>query len=48
MTVAHSYDSGEATLLKKKEDLDDLTIEDYFSQEFLDSNFWFFWRFMAK
>ena len=33
-------------LLKKKEDLDDLTIEDYFSQEFLDSNFWFFWRTM--
>lgn len=33
-------------LLKKKEDLDDLTIEDYFSKEFLDSNFWFFWRTM--
>ncbi|RXM39647.1 oleate hydratase [Chryseobacterium sp. CH21] len=33
-------------LLKKKEELDDLTIEDYFSQSFLDSNFWFFWRSM--
>lgn len=33
-------------LLKKKEELDDLTIEDYFSQSFLNSNFWFFWRSM--
>ncbi|MXV49352.1 oleate hydratase [Pedobacter sp. HMF7647] len=33
-------------LLKKKEDLDDLTIEDYFSESFLNSNFWFFWRTM--
>ncbi|MFS4471316.1 oleate hydratase [Chryseobacterium sp. T20] len=33
-------------LLKKKEDLDDLTIEDYFSPSFLNSNFWFFWRSM--
>lgn len=33
-------------LLKRKEDLDDLTIEDYFSQDFLDSNFWTFWRTM--
>ena len=33
-------------LLKKKEDLDDLTIEDYFSTDFLDSNFWMFWRTM--
>lgn len=33
-------------LLKKKEDLDDITIEQYFSQTFLDSNFWFFWRTM--
>lgn len=33
-------------LLKKKEDLDDLTIEDYFNESFLNSNFWFFWRSM--
>ncbi|KAB1230665.1 oleate hydratase [Chryseobacterium viscerum] len=33
-------------LLKKKEELDDLTIEDYFAQSFLNSNFWFFWRSM--
>lgn len=33
-------------LLKKKEELDDLTIEDYFAESFLESNFWFFWRSM--
>jgi oleate hydratase len=33
-------------LLKRKEDLDDLTIQDYFSEGFLQSNFWFFWRSM--
>jgi len=33
-------------LLKRKEDLNDLTIEDYFSDGFLQSNFWFFWRSM--
>lgn len=33
-------------LLKNKDELDDLTIEDYFSQSFLDSNFWTFWRTM--
>lgn len=33
-------------LLKKKEELDDLSIEDYFSESFLNSNFWFFWRSM--
>ncbi len=33
-------------LLKKKEELDDLTIEDYFNESFLNSNFWFFWRTM--
>ncbi len=33
-------------LLKKKEELDDLTIEDYFAESFLNSNFWFFWRSM--
>lgn len=33
-------------LLKKKEDLDDLTIENYFSESFLSSNFWTFWRTM--
>ncbi|KUY19887.1 oleate hydratase [Elizabethkingia miricola] len=33
-------------LLKNKEELDDLTIEDYFSESFLKSNFWTFWRTM--
>ena len=33
-------------LLKKKEDLDDITIEQYFSESFLQSNFWLFWRTM--
>ncbi|SHL07772.1 oleate hydratase [Chryseobacterium polytrichastri] len=33
-------------LLKKKEELDDLSIEDYFAESFLKSNFWFFWRSM--
>jgi len=33
-------------LLKRKEDLDDITIEQYFSEGFLQSNFWFLWRSM--
>ncbi|MCI0922565.1 oleate hydratase [Sphingobacterium rhinopitheci] len=33
-------------LLKNKEDLDDLTIDDYFSDTFKASNFWTFWRTM--
>ncbi|WP_212005152.1 oleate hydratase [Chitinophaga sp. HK235] len=33
-------------LLKKKEELDDITIEDYFGKSFLESNFWTFWRTM--
>lgn len=33
-------------LLKKKEELDDIKIEDYFSEAFLASNFWTFWRTM--
>ncbi|MGO2301767.1 oleate hydratase [Psychrobacter sp. AOP7-D1-15] len=33
-------------LLKRKETLDDLTVEDYFSERFLNSNFWTFWRTM--
>lgn len=33
-------------LLKRKEDLDDITIEDYFSEGFLQTNFWFLWRSM--
>lgn len=33
-------------LLKKKEDLDDMTVEDYFSSSFLKSNFWTFFRTM--
>lgn len=33
-------------LLKKKEDLDNMTVEDYFSSSFLKSNFWTFFRTM--
>ncbi len=33
-------------LFKRKEDLDDLTVEQYFSKGFLDTNFWAFWRTM--
>jgi oleate hydratase len=33
-------------LLKRKEDLDDLTIEQYFSAGFLETNFWYLWRSM--
>lgn len=33
-------------LLKKKEELDDITIEEYFSETFIQSNFWTFWRTM--
>ena len=33
-------------LLKRKEDLDDVTIEQYFSAGFLETNFWFLWRSM--
>lgn len=33
-------------LLKRKKDLDDVTIEQYFSKGFLETNFWFFWRSM--
>lgn len=33
-------------LLKNKEELDDLTIDDYFSDSFKKSNFWTFWRTM--
>lgn len=33
-------------LLKNKEELDDMTITDYFSDSFKSSNFWTFWRTM--
>ncbi|MEJ5055507.1 oleate hydratase [Sphingobacterium sp. MYb382] len=33
-------------LLKKKEDLDDITIEQFFNESCLESNFWTFWRTM--
>jgi len=33
-------------LLKRKEDLDDITIEQYFSASFLETNFWYLWRSM--
>ncbi len=33
-------------LLKRKDELDDVTVEQYFSKGFLESNFWYFWRTM--
>ncbi len=33
-------------LFKRKEDLDDVTVEQYFSKGFLETNFWAFWRTM--
>ncbi len=33
-------------LLKRKEELDDITIEQYFSAGFLETNFWYLWRSM--
>ncbi len=33
-------------LLRRKEGLDDLTIQDYFSEGFLETNFWYLWRTM--
>ncbi len=33
-------------LLKRKEDLDDISIEQFFGESFLSSNFWTFWRTM--
>ncbi|WBO24500.1 oleate hydratase [Sphingomonas abietis] len=33
-------------LLKRKEDLDDATIEEYFSKSFFETNFWYLWRSM--
>ncbi|NIF82334.1 oleate hydratase [Comamonas sp. Tr-654] len=33
-------------LLKRKEDLNDITIEEYFSKSFLETNFWYLWRSM--
>ncbi|EAT13828.1 oleate hydratase [Bermanella marisrubri] len=33
-------------LLKRKEELDDITVESYFSSSFLETNFWTFWRTM--
>ncbi|WBO24383.1 oleate hydratase [Sphingomonas abietis] len=33
-------------LLKRKEDLDDVTIEEYFSKSFFETNFWYLWRSM--
>lgn len=33
-------------LLERKESLDDITVEEYFSDGFLDTNFWYFWRTM--
>lgn len=33
-------------LLRRKEDLDDITIEAYFSESFFETNFWYLWRSM--
>ena len=45
LTKAHQWELIRL-LLKRKEDLDDVTIEDYFSESFLESNFWYLWRSM--
>lgn len=33
-------------LLKRKEELDDVRVNDYFSESFFESNYWIFWRTM--
>jgi oleate hydratase len=45
LTKAHQWELIRL-LLKRKEDLDDVTIEDYFSESFLETNFWYLWRSM--
>ncbi|MBA4011705.1 MAG: oleate hydratase [Phenylobacterium sp.] len=45
LTTAHQWELIRL-LLKRKEDLDDVTIEDYFSESFLETNFWYLWRSM--
>ena len=45
LTKAHQWELIRL-LLKRKEELDDVTIEDYFSESFLETNFWYLWRSM--
>ncbi|WP_290690432.1 MULTISPECIES: oleate hydratase [unclassified Haematobacter] len=45
LTRAHQWELLRL-LLKRKEELDHITIEQYFSESFLQTNFWFFWRSM--
>lgn len=45
LTKAHQWEIVKL-LLKRKEELDDITIEEYFSESFLETNFWYLWRSM--
>ncbi|MEG6509516.1 oleate hydratase [Methyloligella sp. 2.7D] len=45
LSKSHQWDLLKL-LLKRKEDLDDITIEEYFSDSFFETNFWFLWRSM--
>ena len=45
LSTAHQWEILKL-LLKRKEELDDITIEDYFSASFLETNFWYLWRSM--
>lgn len=45
LTKAHQWEIVKL-LLKRKEDLDDISIESYFSASFLETNFWYLWRSM--
>ena len=45
LSKAHQWEIVKL-LLKRKEDLDDVTIEEYFSKSFLETNFWYLWRSM--
>lgn len=45
LSKAHQWEIVKL-LLKRKEELDDIAIEDYFSESFLETNFWYLWRSM--
>lgn len=45
LTRAHQWELIRL-LLKRKEELDDITIAQYFSESFLETNFWYLWRSM--
>ncbi|NOW45367.1 oleate hydratase [Novosphingobium sp. SG751A] len=45
LSLAHQWEIIRL-LLKRKEELDDITIEQYFNPSFLETNFWYLWRSM--